>query len=173
MMAIEKAIFAGGCFWCMVQPFDQRAGVISVISGYTAGHTENPTYKEVCAGNTGHIEAVEITFDNEIMTYEELVEIYWMLIDPTDLGGQFVDRGESYKPVIFYTSEAQKQAAEASKAALAASAKFERPIVVPIEPAKTFYAAEDYHQDYYRKNPLNYKLSSLARDTFITKKWGR
>lgn len=153
----EKAIFAGGCFWCMVHPFDQWDGVISVVSGYTGGHTENPTYRQVCSGTTGHAEAVEITFDPEIISYDKLLEIYWQVSDPTDAGGQFVDRGDSYRPAIFYTTEEQKQLAQASKEALSKSGRYDRPIITPIEPAGPFYPAEDYHQDFYKKEPVHYQ----------------
>ncbi|MGY4105096.1 peptide-methionine (S)-S-oxide reductase MsrA [Ignavigranum ruoffiae] len=153
----EKAIFAGGCFWCMVHPFDQWDGVISVVSGYTGGHTENPTYRQVCSGETGHTEAVEITYDPSKISYEKLLEIYWQVSDPTDAGGQFVDRGDSYRPVIFYTTPEQKQLAEASKKALSQSGRYDQPIITPIEPAGPFYPAEDYHQDFYKKDPVHYQ----------------
>ena len=138
-MAKEIATFAGGCFWCMVKPFDSQPGIESVISGYTGGHKENPTYKEVCSGTTGHTEAVQITFDPEVFPYEKLVEVYWQQTDPTDAMGQFVDRGDSYRPVIFYHSEEQRKIAEASKAALQASGRFKKDIVTKIEPASAFY----------------------------------
>lgn len=154
---MEKAIFAGGCFWCMVHPFDQWQGVEAVVSGYTGGHTKNPTYKEVCTGTTGHTEAVEITFNPEIIDYDKLLEIYWQVSDPTDAGGQFVDRGSSYRPAIFYTNERQKEQALASKAALAASGRYTKPIITPIEPAGPFYPAEDYHQNFYQKEPVHYQ----------------
>ena len=133
-MAKEIATFAGGCFWCMVKPFDSQPGIESVVSGYTGGHKENPTYKEVCSGTTGHTEAVQITFDPEVFPYEKLVEVYWQQTDPTDAMGQFVDRGDSYRPVIFYHSEEQRKIAEASKAALQASGRFKKDIVTKIEP---------------------------------------
>ena len=155
-MAKEIATFAGGCFWCMVKPFDSQPGIESVISGYTGGHKENPTYKEVCSGTTGHTEAVQITFDPEVFPYEKLVEVYWQQTDPTDAMGQFVDRGDSYRPVIFYHSEEQRKIAEASKAALQASGRFKKDIVTKIEPASTFYPAEEYHQDYLKKHPNGY-----------------
>lgn len=161
-MAEEIAIFAGGCFWCMVQPFDQWEGVIKVTSGYTGGHTENPTYKEVCSGLTGHTEAVEIIFDSNIITYEQLLDIYWQISDPTDLEGQFVDRGSSYRPTIFYTSQDQKLKALASKQALIESGKYQKEIVTPIEPAGPFYPAEEYHQDFYKKEPIHYQRYKQA-----------
>lgn len=158
MTHYEKAIFAGGCFWCMVKPFDQWPGVVSVTSGYTGGQEVNPTYMQVAQGLTGHTEAVEIIYDPDQISYNQLLEIYWNSMDPTDADGQFADRGPSYRPVIFYTSESQRQQAQVSKEALEASGRFSRPIVVPIEPAMPFYPAEDYHQDYYLKNPKHYQL---------------
>lgn len=147
----ELATFAGGCFWCMVKPFDQEPGIMKVISGYTGGHKENPTYKEVCSETTGHYEAVQITYDPSVYSYEKLLNIYWQQIDPTDPGGQFYDRGQSYQTVIFYHTEEQKNLAEASKQQLEASGKFNKPIATKILPASTFYPAEEYHQDYYKK----------------------
>ena len=151
-MAFEKATFAGGCFWCMVKPFDTLPGIESVISGYTGGHVENPTYEQVCTGTTGHTEAVQITFDPEVFPYKDLVEVYWQQTDPTDPNGQFVDQGNSYRPAIFYHSDEQKEIAEASKAALDASGRFTKSVITPIEPAQPFYAAEEYHQDFYKKS---------------------
>lgn len=169
----EKATFAGGCFWCMVEPFDQRPGIVSVISGYTGGTVENPTYEQVCSNETGHVEAVQITFDPSIMPYEQLVNSFWQQIDPTDPGGQFNDRGASYQTAIFYHSEEQKQIAEKSKQDLEASGKFLKPIVTEIIPAKTFYAAEDNHQDYYKKRSFHYKLykKGSGREDFIKENW--
>ena len=135
----------------MVKPFDSLPGILSVVSGFTGGHVPHPTYQEVTTGTTGHTEAVEITFDPEQITYEELVAIYWQQTDPTDAFGQFADRGDSYRPVIYYNSEEQRKIAEASKAALQASGRFTDPIVTTIEPAEPFYPAEDYHQDFIRK----------------------
>lgn len=173
-MSKETAIFAGGCFWCMVEPFDQQPGIESVISGYTGGHVENPTYEQVCSHTTGHTEAVEITFDPEIISYKELVEIYWRQTDPTDAAGQFQDRGDSYRPVIFVNSEEQREVAEASKKALAESGMFDDPIVTSIEDAKPFYPAEDYHQDFYKKNPLRAQIEELGgRQQFKDTKWVR
>ena len=142
---MERAIFAGGCFWCMVQPFEEQEGILSVRSGYTGGHVPNPTYEEVCRKTTGHTEAVEIIFDPEIISFADLVEIYWAQTDPTDAFGQFEDRGDNYRPVIYYFDERQKKIAEQSKANLQASGRFDRPIVTKIEPAETFYEAEAYH----------------------------
>ncbi|CZQ85558.1 peptide-methionine (S)-S-oxide reductase [Trichococcus ilyis] len=170
---LEKATFAGGCFWCMVKPFDSLPGIKSVISGYTGGHTENPTYEEVCSGTTGHTEAVQITFDPTIFPYKDLVEVYWQQTDPTDAMGQFVDRGTSYRPVIFYHTPEQKEIAEASKQALQNSGKFTKPIVTSIEPAQPFYAAEEYHQDFYKKSSAHYHgyRSHSGRDSYIEAHW--
>ncbi|GGE29246.1 peptide-methionine (R)-S-oxide reductase [Pullulanibacillus camelliae] len=172
-MSQQLATFAGGCFWCMVKPFDEQPGIHQVLSGYTGGRTENPTYEEVTTGETGHVEAVQITFDPNIFPYTKLLDIYWTQIDPTDEGGQFHDRGSSYKTAIFYHNEEQKQAAEASKQALEASGRFNKPIVVPILPAQTFYPAEDYHQDYYKKNPMHYERyhEGSGRRAFIDEHW--
>lgn len=171
--AYEKATFAGGCFWCMVKPFDQFPGIISVISGYTGGHKENPTYKEVCTDVTGHYEAVQITFDPMIFPYQKLLEVYWQQIDPTDAGGQFYDRGDSYKTAIFYHTEMQKRIAEASKKDLENSGKFDKPIATEILAAKPFYPAEEYHQDFYKKDPNHYQRyrKGSGRDQFIQKHW--
>lgn len=168
---MEQAIFAGGCFWCMVQPFDEAPGIYSVTSGYTGGQVANPTYEQVCSGLTGHTEAVEIIFDPEKITYEQLLAIYWQQTDPTDAFGQFQDRGDSYRPVIFYLNETQKQIAEASKAALEKSGRFDKPIVTTIEAAAPFYPAEMYHQDYYKKNPTNFARNHAKRAEFLKKKW--
>ena len=168
------ATFAGGCFWCMVKPFDEQPGIKSVLSGYTGGHVENPTYEQVCSETTGHLEAVQITFDPEIYPYEKLVRLYFTLIDPTDAGGQFYDRGESYTTAIFYHNDEQKEIAERVKAELEASGKFKLPIAVKIREAKPFYVAEDYHQYYYKKNPAHYNRYSVGsgRVAFIEKHWG-
>ncbi|MCH4008211.1 peptide-methionine (S)-S-oxide reductase MsrA [Companilactobacillus sp.] len=166
----QTAIFAGGCFWCMVHPFDQQPGIISVISGYTGGHVPNPTYEQVCTGTTGHTEAVEITFDADIISYQELVEVYWTVADPTDASGQFQDRGDSYRPVIYYADETQKEIAEKSKQDLANSGEYDEPIVTQILPAKEFYVAEDYHQDFYKKNPERFEMEeSGGRAEFMKK----
>lgn len=169
---LEFATFAGGCFWCMVRPFDELPGIEGIISGYTGGHKENPTYEEVCAGETGHVEAVQITFNPDIFPYEKLLELFWQQIDPTDNGGQFQDRGESYKTAIFYHSEKQKVLAEQSKIEIETSGKFSKPIVTMILEAKPFYPAEEYHQDYYKKNPERYKQERAeGRDPFIKQHW--
>jgi peptide methionine sulfoxide reductase msrA/msrB len=170
----ETATFAGGCFWCMVKPFHTWPGIIRVISGYTGGHKVNPTYEEVCAGNTGHYEAVQITFDPEVISYDRILEVYWQQIDPTDPDGQFCDKGSSYRTAIFYHNDSQRTSAEASKQALADSGKFSRPIATEILPADEFYPAEEYHQDFYQKNPTHYSRyrSGSGRDTFIHQHWG-
>lgn len=167
----EKAIFAGGCFWCMVQPFDTQPGILSVVSGYTGGHVENPTYEQVRNHETGHTEAVEITFDSAIITYEQLVEIYWQQTDPTDALGQFEDRGDNYRPVIYYQTPLQKKVAEQSKAALAASGRFTEPIVTTIEAVQPFYLAEEYHQGFYQKETARYNEAHQQRGAFIENKW--
>ncbi|MBM7642309.1 peptide-methionine (S)-S-oxide reductase MsrA [Streptococcus loxodontisalivarius] len=168
---MERAIFAGGCFWCMVQPFEERDGVLSVLSGYTAGHVPNPTYEEVCSKTTGHTEAVEIIFDSEKISYQDLLQIYWAQTDPTDAFGQFEDRGDNYRPVIFYSDDRQRKMAEQSKADLQASGRFDQPIVTQIEAAQPFYPAEDYHQAFYRTNPERYALSSARRHAFLEENW--
>lgn len=170
---VASAIFAGGCFWCMVKPFETTPGIIAVTSGYTGGHVSNPTYEEVCAGGTGHTEAVEITYDPSLISYQDLVEIYWQQTDPTDAFGQFADRGDSYRPVIFYRTAEEKQIAEESKARLQASDRFDKPIVTAIEPAQAFYPAEEYHQDYYKKNALHYNMyrEGSGRGQFLRQHW--
>ncbi|MCY9662124.1 peptide-methionine (R)-S-oxide reductase MsrB [Paenibacillus chondroitinus] len=171
----DKATFAGGCFWCMVTPFDQLPGIVSVVSGYIGGHTSNPTYEEVCSETTGHAEAVQITFDPELFSYNKLLETYWRQIDPTDAGGQFHDRGSSYRTAIFAHTDQQKLEAEASKQALQNSGRFNAPIVTEIVriDADAFYPGEEYHQDYHHKNPLRYKAyrKGSGRDAFIAKHW--
>lgn len=169
----ELATFAGGCFWCMVSPFEEQPGIVNIVSGYTGGHTENPTYEEVCSETTGHFEAVQITFDPDVFPYKKLLDIFWQQIDPTDEGGQFFDRGSSYRTAIFYHNEEQKRAAETSKKELEASRRFAKPIVTMILPASTFYAAEDYHQNYHKKNPLHYERYRIGsgRDAFIERHW--
>ncbi|WP_308633828.1 peptide-methionine (S)-S-oxide reductase MsrA [Paenibacillus silvisoli] len=170
---LEQATFAGGCFWCMVTPFEEQPGIVSVVSGYMGGHTENPTYKEVCSETTGHAEVVQITFDPAIYPYEKLLGVYWQQIDPTDAGGQFHDRGNSYRSAIFYHSEDQRVAAERSKLELGQSGRFDKPIATEIVPAAPFYPAEDYHQDYHHKNPLRYRMyrQGSGRDAFIERHW--
>lgn len=172
-MTFEKATFAGGCFWCMVKPFDQLPGIIKVVSGYTGGHVENPSYKEVKTGQTGHYEVVEITFDPTLFPYQSLLDLYWPQIDPTDPEGQFFDRGSQYRTAIFYQNEAQRELAEASKQRLQASGRFPKPIVTEILPAAPFYEAEEEHQDFYRKNPEKYAQERVesGRDSFIQTNW--
>lgn len=171
----EIATFAGGCFWCMVSPFDELPGIIKVLSGYTGGHKENPTYEEVCTNTTGHYEAVQIEFDSILFPYEKLLRIFWNQIDPTDPGGQFNDRGESYRTAIFYHNEKQKELAEKSKLELIESKKFSKPIVTEILPASVFYPAEEKHQKYYKKNPFHYKLykEGSGRAPFLRENWKR
>lgn len=170
---IELATFAGGCFWCMVSPFDEQPGILNVISGYTGGHTENPSYEEVCSDTTGHYEAVQITYNPSIFPYKKLLELFWQQIDPTDAGGQFNDRGLCYRTAIFYHNESQRDMAEASKEELAASNRFQKPIVTEILPADTFYKAEEKHQSYYKKNPFHYNLykEGSGRARFIRENW--
>ena len=172
--AVEKAIFAGGCFWCVEAAFEKVDGVIAAVSGYTDGDQENPTYEAVSSGSTGHTEAVEITFDPAKVSYGELVTEFWKNIDPTQKNGQFADKGTQYRTGIYYLNDEQKAVAEQSKKDLAASGKFDKPIVVEIKPAQKFYPAEEYHQDYYKKNPGHYKSYSYfsGRVPFIKKVWG-
>lgn len=171
---LSLATFAGGCFWCMVGPFEQLDGVKKITSGYTGGEKENPTYEEVCSNTTGHVEAVQIEYNPDKVTYEELLQTFWRQIDPTDDGGQFNDRGESYRTAIFYHDEEQRQLAIASKEQLEKEGPFNRPIVTKILPAKTFYKAEEYHQDYHKKNPIHYMLyrQGSGRADFIKRHWG-
>ncbi|OUM97249.1 MAG: methionine sulfoxide reductase [Paenibacillaceae bacterium ZCTH02-B3] len=170
---LALATFAGGCFWCMVSPFDKIPGVVKVVSGYTGGHKPNPTYEEVCAGTTGHAEAVQITFDPSRVSYRQLLDVFWRQIDPTDPGGQFADRGDSYRTAIFYHDEEQRRLAEESKRELEQSGKFDKPIVTEIVPAGPFWPAEEYHQDYYRKNPLRYWMyrTGSGREAFLARHW--
>ncbi|MFC4411296.1 peptide-methionine (S)-S-oxide reductase MsrA [Chungangia koreensis] len=173
-MATEIATFAGGCFWCMVKPFDRYEGVESVISGYTGGDIPNPSYELVCTETTGHKEAVQITFDPERITYRELVDIFWKQINPTDAGGQFFDRGTSYQTAIYYHTEEQKEIAEQTKEELERSGKFDQPIATQILMAKEFYPAEEYHQDYYKKNPQHYNRYHVGsgRAHYKQEVWG-
>jgi methionine-S-sulfoxide reductase len=170
----EVATFAGGCFWCMQPPFDKAKGVASTVVGYTGGTERNPTYEDVSYGRTGHREAIQIKFDPEQVSYEQLLDIFWRNIDPTQANGQFADTGTQYHTAIFYHSEEQKRAAEASKEALAKSGKFSKPIVVEILPAAQFWAAEDYHQKYYVKNPSDYRRYAIGsgRYPFLERTWG-
>lgn len=171
----ELATFAGGCFWCMVKPFEELPGIIKVVSGYTGGALENPTYEDVCSKATGHYEAVQITFDSDLFPYKKLLEIYWQQIDPTNPGGQFFDSGKSYQTAIFYHNQQQYKEAWESKKVLEESGRFDDPIVTEILPAETFYPAEEYHQDYHKKNPLKYSAyrQGSGRDAFIIEYWSK
>ena len=171
---LESAIFAGGCFWCVEANFEKIDGVTEVLSGYTGGHKENPTYQEVCSHTTGHAEAVKVTYDSNQISYNDLLEVFWRSVDPTDPGGQFVDRGEPYVSGIFVAGDVQRQIATASKQRLTKSGRFDKPIVTPIRDAAKFYVAEDYHQDYYHTHPVKYNTYRMGsgRDQFITKIWG-
>ncbi|MHC4845767.1 MAG: peptide-methionine (S)-S-oxide reductase MsrA, partial [Planctomycetota bacterium] len=168
------ATFAGGCFWCMEKPFETVPGVSAVISGYTGGRVPDPTYEQVSRGGTGHAEAIQIHYDPARVSYADLLEIFWRQIDPTDAGGQFVDRGDQYRSEIYVHDALQRAAAEASREALAASGRFDRPIVTEITDASVYYPAEDYHQDYYKKSPANYQRyrNGSGRDRFLDKVWG-
>jgi peptide-methionine (S)-S-oxide reductase len=170
-----KATFAGGCFWCMEPPFDELPGVISTTSGYTGGGKKNPTYEEVSAGITGHAEAVEILYDPKKITYAQLLDVFWKNIDPLTANRQFCDSGNQYRSGIFYHDEEQKRLAEASKKALEQSGRFKQPIVTEIVAASPFYRAEDYHQDYYKKNPIrfNYYKYSCGRARRLEELWGK
>ena len=170
----ELAIFAGGCFWCMEEAFDEVEGVVSTTSGYTGGHRENPTYRQVLTGKTGHVESVLVRYDPGKIRYEELLQIFWRNIDPTVANRQFCDIGSQYRSGIFYTSEKQRELAEASKAALKRSKPFKGSLVTGITKGSVFYPAEEYHQDYYMKNPVRYKLYkfSCGRDRRLKELWG-
>lgn len=171
---LAMATFAGGCFWCMESPFDKLEGVVSTISGYTGGRADNPSYEQVSSGGTGHFEAIQIQFDPEKVSYVELLEIFWRNVDPTDPAGQFCDRGSQYRTAIFYHTEEQRRLAEESKRKLEESGTLSKPIVTPILQASTYYAAEEYHQDYYKKNPVRYKFYRMGcgRDRVLQKLWG-
>ncbi len=165
----EKATFAGGCFWCMQPPYDKLDGVVKTTVGYTGGQEKNPTYKQVSYGMTTHTESVEVVFDPAVVNYEELLNVFWMNIDPTDIKGQFVDRGPQYRPEIFYHSENQRIIAENSKQKLEESARFDKPVIVPVTAASQFWKGEDYHQKYYKKSPVSYYAyrRGSGRDQFI------
>jgi peptide methionine sulfoxide reductase msrA/msrB len=171
---LRKATFAGGCFWCSEADFEKTDGVIEVISGYTGGNTERPTYEEVSSGRTEHLEAVQVIYDPARVTYRQLLDVFWRHVDPTDPGGQFVDRGPQYRSAIFHHDEEQRRLAEESKKELDRSGRFRKPVVTEIRPLKQFYAAEGYHQDYYKKNSLRYSLyrQGSGRDQFIQQVWG-
>lgn len=169
----NKATFAGGCFWCMVKPFDELPGIIDVVSGYTGGHVNNPSYEQVKAGNSGHFEAVQITYNPDVFAYQKLLELYWPQIDPTDDGGQFIDRGSQYRTAIFYEDEEQEQLAKQSFAKMEAEGPFIAPIVTEILPAGTFYPAKLEHQSFYKKYPQKYKqeVEESGREKFKGKHW--
>lgn len=172
---LEKATFAGGCFWCMEEAFEAVEGVVSVTSGYTGGHKVNPDYEEVSAGGTGHAEAVEILYDPERVIYAKLLEVFWRNIDPTTPDRQFCDRGNQYRSAIFYQNETQKRLAEESKQAVEKSKPFKESIVTQIVPASAFYGAEDYHQSFYKKNPIRYKFYkyNCGRAQRLEELWGK
>jgi peptide-methionine (S)-S-oxide reductase len=168
----EKAVFAGGCFWCMEPPFEKTPGVIAAVSGYTGGQKANPTYHEVSDGGTGHAESVEVEYDPSVISYEKLLVVYWHNVDPFAVDRQFCDEGNQYRTAIFYADDRQKKSAEASKAEI--TARFKRPVATQIAPASVFYPAEDYHQDYYKKNPVRYKFyrANCGRDKRLKEVWG-
>ncbi len=170
----KKAYFAGGCFWCVESNYEKADGVIEVISGYSGGKIKNPTYRQVSSGTTNHVESVEVIYDPDKISYNELLDELWYLIDPTDADGSFVDRGKHYRSIIFYTSEAEKVLAEQALKTLAESGRYDKPIVTEILPFRAFYKAEDYHQDYYKKNPVRYKFYRYrsGRDQYLEKIWG-
>ncbi|MEM9002323.1 MAG: peptide-methionine (S)-S-oxide reductase MsrA [Cyanobacteria bacterium P01_F01_bin.86] len=173
--SLAQATFAGGCFWCMEKPFDELPGVIDTTSGYAGGTVENPSYYEVSAGGTGHVEAVQVTYDPSQVSYEMLLDVFWHNIDPLDGKGQFCDQGSQYRAAIFYADDAQQQAAQASKELLAVSGKLKGAIATAIQPASTFYPAEDYHQNYYQTHPVRYKVYRFGcgRDQRLAKLWGK
>ncbi len=170
---LEVATLAGGCFWCLASDFENVPGVTDIISGYTGGQKEDPTYEEVSTGKTGHYEAIQVYYDPSKISYEQILDIFWHHIDPTDPDGQFADRGPQYRTAIFYHDEEQKRLAERTKEGLGRSAKFKKPIATSILKFSKFYEAEFYHQDYHKKNPVRYKLyrSASGRDRFLDKTW--
>lgn len=172
--ATASAVFAGGCFWCMEPPFDNTPGVLSTTSGYTGGRTANPTYEQVSAGGTGHAESVRVVYDPSRVSYEQLLHIYWRNVDPVTANAQFCDHGTQYRTAIFYENPEQQRLAEASKRALEKSGRWQKPVVTEVVPAGAFYPAEEYHQDYYRKNPLRYKYYrwNCGRDRRLEQLWG-
>jgi peptide-methionine (S)-S-oxide reductase len=173
MSELAVATFAGGCFWCMEPPFDELPGVVSTISGYTGGSKANPTYEEVSSGTTGHAESLQVRYDPRVVSYEKLLEVFWINIDPLTPNRQFCDRGPQYRSAIFYHDEEQRRLAQGSKEAL--DGRFGEPVVTEIVPAGTFHPAEEYHQDYYKKNPVRYKLYrwNCGRDARLAEVWGR
>jgi methionine-S-sulfoxide reductase len=172
---LEVATFAGGCFWCMQPPFDKTKGVVSTVVGYTGGKEKNPTYEQVSSGRTGHRESIQVTFDPVKVSYEQLLDVFWHRINPTQADGQFADIGSQYRTAIFYHSAEQKRLAEESKRKLAASGKFSRPIATEILPAGPFYPAEEYHQKYYLKHPVEYHSYAVGsgRYPFLERTWGK
>ena len=170
----QVATFAGGCFWCTESDFEKVDGVKAVISGYTGGHDNTPTYEEVSSGTTGHAEAIQVIYDPEIISYNQLLDVFWRHVDPTDSGGQFVDRGSQYRPAVFYHNEKQRRLAEASRDKLNKSGRYDKTVVTEITPLKEFYKAEDYHQDFYNKSPMRYKFYRYrsGRDQYLAKVWG-
>ncbi len=170
---LETATFAGGCFWCTESDFEKYNGIVEVIPGYTGGHKGNPTYEEVSSGLSGHVEAVQVRYDPGLISYEGLLDIFWKHVDPTDKGGQFVDRGSQYRTAIFFHNDEQKASAQSSKTALSRSGRFNKPIATEILPMHKFYPAEAYHRKYYQKNPIRYKFyrANSGRDQFISKAW--
>lgn len=171
---LSIATFAGGCFWCVESDFEKVSGVRQVISGYSGGTVANPTYEQASSGTTGHVEAVQVYYDPQVIQYEQLLQAFWRQIDPTDNEGQFVDRGEHYRPVIFYHTNEEQQLAEQSRQTLEQSGRYEIKLKIEIVAFKNFYPAEDYHQDYYKKNPIRYKYYRYrsGRDQYLTKVWG-
>jgi peptide methionine sulfoxide reductase msrA/msrB len=169
----RTAVFAGGCFWCMEQPFTRTNGVVDVVVGYCGGDEPNPRYEQVARGLTGHLEAVQVTYDPQQVSYRELIEVFWRAIDPTDPGGQFADRGRHYTTAIFYADEEERHEAEAAKKQLDASGKFSEPVATAIRPLSTFYPAEEYHQGYYRKNSVHYQAYKIGsgRAGFLARTW--
>jgi len=172
---IRKATFAGGCFWCLQPIFDQTKGIIETFVGYTGGHQENPSYEDVCSGESGHTEGIQITFDSAQVNYEQLLEIFWYNIDPTAVNAQFVDHGTQYRSAIFYHDEEQRRLAEESKDELEESCRFDEPIATEILLAVTFYPAEEYHQKYYQKRTAHYKMyhDNSGREEFIQEHWSK
>ncbi len=172
--SLAVATFAGGCFWCVEEGFEKMPGVEEAVSGYSGGTEKNPTYQQVSSGQTGHTEAVQVHYDPDVITYQGLLQAFWRMMDPTDNQGQFVDRGQQYRPAIFYHNEEQKRLAEASKQALVEADRYEEPVVIEILPFEAFFVAEGYHQDYYKKNPIRYNIYTFnsGRYQFIEKVWG-
>lgn len=171
---LAKATFAGGCFWCMEPPYDALDGVVSTTSGYIGGHVDNPSYEMVSSGRTGHTEAMQVVYDPAKVSYQELLDVFWINIDPTDAGGQFCDRGSQYRSGIFYHDEEQRELAQASKEKLEKSGRLPKPVVTEVTEAPMFYAAEEYHQDYYQRHAFRYKIyrRGCGRDGVLEKLWG-